>query len=279
MKKSSTLRVRIMVAALLVSGFALPALAQKEKESKSDGQVNVKIIERDEKGELREESRSYRLNGLKDDERDAMVTKLVDSLRAKHGEKGQITIIVEDGDHGSHIIQRDGNGNRVEMRQGNRQRNKDLYAKRPNDPLQFRYYKDGKLQRQYRLNPDSLADRLKRFEFNFPNNWTQRMDDSFRNWNNLSMSGESSSTIRSLQVYPNNPEKQELNVRFTAPAKGDIKIRVTTPDGKEVAHKEVKDFSGSYSGQIDLGKKAKGTYFVSVTQKEDGAVKRVVINE
>jgi hypothetical protein len=78
-------------------------------------------------------------------------------------------------------------------------------------------------------------------------------------------------------VYPNNPETNQLNVRFTAPAKGDVHIRVTTADGKEVAKKDVKDFSGSYAGQIDVDKKAKGVYFVNVTQNEDGAVKRIVI--
>ncbi|MDQ1087982.1 T9SS type A sorting domain-containing protein [Siphonobacter sp. SORGH_AS_1065] len=88
----------------------------------------------------------------------------------------------------------------------------------------------------------------------------------------------SSKTVRSLNVYPNRPFNQTLNLRFTSPTKGDVTIMVTDVKGREVAKETVKDFEGEYVGQITLSKKAeKGTYFVTVTQGEDGTVKRVVI--
>jgi hypothetical protein len=86
------------------------------------------------------------------------------------------------------------------------------------------------------------------------------------------------SSVRGLDVYPNNPDKDQLNIRFTAPAKGDVSIVVTNTKGKEVARKDISDFSGEFIGQINLGRKAEGTYFVTVTQNEDGAVKRVVVD-
>lgn len=90
--------------------------------------------------------------------------------------------------------------------------------------------------------------------------------------------GSSSSTVRSLSVYPNRPFNQTLNLRFTSPAKGDVMILVTDVKGREVAKEVVKDFEGDFVGQITLTKKAeKGTFFVTVTQGEDGTVKRVVI--
>ena len=89
--------------------------------------------------------------------------------------------------------------------------------------------------------------------------------------------GGKSSTIRGLDAFPNNPDRNQLNVRFTAPVKGDVRIVVANPAGKEVAKRTLKDFSGEFVGQIDLGRNPTGTYFITVTQNEDGAVKRIVV--
>ncbi|GAB3329762.1 hypothetical protein GCM10027299_33620 [Larkinella ripae] len=284
MNTYSGIRYRLILAALLVSGWSATALAQAEKKTDADqNSVNVKIIERTNGGDVREVERSYRLNGLRDDERDALVNRLVDSIRTKRGsEKGQITIVIDEND-GHYTYHRNDNAEHNKNRTADRvikRGDRNITARRPNRPAgpgEFRYYKDGQLQKSYRFDSDSLVDRLKRMEFSWPENFGQRMEDSFRNWSWSLDEGAKASTIRNLQVYPNNPETNELNVRFTAPVKGDIRIRVTTPDGKEVAKKDVKDFSGSYAGQIDIDKKAKGVYFVNVTQKDDGAVKRIVI--
>ncbi|WP_266362803.1 T9SS type A sorting domain-containing protein [Tellurirhabdus rosea] len=256
---------RLLMTALLFGGVLTAATAQTDK-AKEKGQVKVKVMERTDAGEMREFDRTYNVEGMKDDDRDAMVNRIVDSLRTKRGNnRGQITIIVEDDNGSTRIVQRDVNGNRVDLRQ----RSGDSRAELNGD----------RSTRRYRVYPDSLADRSRRFEFSFPENWSTRMNDAFRNWSVDLGDSPKASTIRSLQVYPNNPEQHELNVRFTAPAKGDVKIRVTTPDGREIARKDVKDFSGSFTGQIDLGKKAKGVYFVTVTQNEDGAMKRIVLSE
>jgi hypothetical protein len=289
----SVIRYRLILAALLVSGMSATALAQSDKKTDADkNSVNVKIIERTNGGEVREIERSYHLNGMRDDERDALVNRLVDSIRTKRGNnKGQITIVIDDNNSNS-SSDFNNNNNDFKYRQNRnsdritKRGDRDITARRPNrvispnspnGPSEFRYYKDGKLQNRYRFDSDSLVDRLKRFEFRWPENLGQRMEDSFRSWSWSIDDDVKAPTIRNLQVYPNNPETNQLNVRFTAPGKGDIHIRVTTADGKEVAKKEVKDFSGSYAGQIDVDKKAKGVYFVNVTQNEDGAVKRIVI--
>jgi hypothetical protein len=88
----------------------------------------------------------------------------------------------------------------------------------------------------------------------------------------------SSTTIKGLNAYPNNPFNNTLNVRFSAPEKGEVTITVTDVTGKEVGKEKIKDFSGDYVGQISLKSKTeKGTLFVTVTQGEDGTVKRVLI--
>jgi hypothetical protein len=132
----------------------------------------------------------------------------------------------------------------------------------------------GRLQDLQR-NSQDMAQRLmrenqNRFNFQFDG-------PGVRVWEN-SASGSSSSTVRSLSVYPNQPFNSRLNVRFSAPSKGDVTIVVTDVKGKEVGRETVKDFSGNYVGQVELSKKAaKGTYFVTVTQGEDGTVRRIVV--
>ncbi|MFC5412815.1 T9SS type A sorting domain-containing protein [Larkinella bovis] len=275
------IRYRLTLAAVLLSGWWATAQAQSNKKTDTDqNRVSVKIIERTN-GDVRETERTYRLKGMKDDEREALVNRLVDSIRTKRGNnKGQITIVIDDGNDSNLNFHYRQNRNPDRVAERLRRRNNDITARRPNRPTgpnEFRFYRDGELMKRFNFDSDSLANRLKRLEFSWPENFSQRMEDSFRNWSWSLDEGAKASTIRNLQVYPNNPETNQLNVRFTAPAKGDIHIRVTNPDGKEIAKKDVKDFSGSYAGQIDIDKKAKGVYFVNVTQNDDGAVKRIVI--
>lgn len=127
------------------------------------------------------------------------------------------------------------------------------------------------------------------FERDFKYNWQPEMNlkinRSLDNLNRLDgvrlFDGNgttSSRTVKSLNAYPNQPSNGRLNVTFQAPEKGDVTITVTDINGKEVAREKVRDFSGKYVGQVDLKRGAdKGTYFLTVTQGNDGAVKRLVI--
>jgi hypothetical protein len=86
-----------------------------------------------------------------------------------------------------------------------------------------------------------------------------------------------SKTIQGLSGKQNQPFNGKLNVRFTAPTKGNVTIAVSDVNGKEIATETVKDFQGDYLGQIDLKKAATGVYFLRATQGNDGAVRRVEV--
>ncbi|GAA4468323.1 hypothetical protein GCM10023189_53450 [Nibrella saemangeumensis] len=249
---------------LLSGSISGLAVAQQAKGKTGNDQLRVKIIERNG-NRVNEIDRTYPLTGMTDEKRDALVKRLVDSVQAVRKDKNnsQLTIIIEEG-----------NG---ELRV--RSRRPDAYALRPNRPNERRFYfhNDGNGQFDFRMNFDSLANRLNRMELNLPRNFEYRLAEPFETWSRNGSFGTKASTVRSLDAYPNNPDRNLLNVRFVAPAKGDITISITNPKGKEVARKEVKDFSGEFVGQMDLGKNAKGAYFITVTQNEDGAVKRIVI--
>jgi len=91
------------------------------------------------------------------------------------------------------------------------------------------------------------------------------------------MKEKGSKTIQGLSGKQNQPFNGKLNVRFTAPTKGNVTIAVSDVNGKEIATETVKDFQGDYLGQIDLKKTAAGVYFLRVTQGNDGAVRRVEV--
>jgi hypothetical protein len=94
---------------------------------------------------------------------------------------------------------------------------------------------------------------------------------------NFDMAG-SSKTVKDLNAFPNKPNNNKLNVKFEAPEKGDVTIRVTDLTGKEIGIEKLQDFSGEYIGQIDLKGNSKGTVFVTVVQGDDGSTRRVVLN-
>lgn len=275
MKKTAFTVSRFTPALLLAVTFSSVAVAQQTvspSPKSPTNEVNVRIIERNG-DEIREVERTYRTDGLTDPQRDQLVMKLVDSLKAtrKDGRKRQMTIIVEDND-GDRTV------SRKRIGPGMKRVPNDAYAQRDKFPGNERNFNEDKTwQYELRRGADSMADQLRRFKLEFPKDFDRQLVRPFEDWSrNLS---SKPSTIRGLDAFPNNPDRDQLNVRFTAPAKGDVSIIVTNPKGKEIVRREIKDFTGEFVGQIDLGKKAQGVYFITVTQNEDGAVKRVVIQE
>lgn len=275
MRKTDFVRCRFVQAVVLTLGLSGLAVAQNPKSTapgSADKKVNVRIIERNGT-DVRETERTFRIDGMTDPERDRLVMKLVDSLKARQkgpGSKRQMTIIVEDTD-GDRIVTRE------RTTPGNGRAPADAYARRNRQPQTNRESRDNQTwQYEFRRGADSLADQMSRFRFQMPRDWDRQLARPFEDWaRNFSTKP---STIRGLDAYPNNPDRNQLNVRFTAPAKGDVVMSVTNSKGKEVARRELTDFSGEFVGQIDLGKKPQGAYFITVTQNDDGAVKRIVVD-
>jgi hypothetical protein len=262
---------RFGLTVLLAAAGITGATAQQNNTTTPDNEVRVKITERSG-DEVREIERVFR--NLPADERDKVVEKLVDSLKTTHkdGKKRQLSVTIEDnqGDRITRIekrMNRNENENNLRLPKAQRQPRMDNRDWNDNDRNAWQY--------EFRIQADSMADRMNRV---FRPGWDrQLLIEPFENWAQDVNRSNRPSSIRRLEAYPNNPDRDQLNIRFTAPAKGDVSIRVTTPGGKEIAKKDIKDFSGEFVGQIDLGKKASGIYFLNVTQNEDGAVKRVVV--
>ncbi len=97
-------------------------------------------------------------------------------------------------------------------------------------------------------------------------------------WTDDVLTDIAGANIKSLDVFPNKPDSEIVNVRFYAPEEGDVNITILDTKGTIVAKKEAKNFKGEYVGQLELKKASKGTYFVIVSQGDDGVTRRVVID-
>lgn len=287
------MKTHITLFTVLVGlGVATTAMSQDKKtENKDSDKVTVRIRMSEEKdGKTETFERTYTYNNLSDSERETKIKTIVDSLRStnKDATNRRLSVVIEEGDgHSSDRVFRNDNDRIVIVPRDGKERK--IYRYDPKDGRVERWDNDNR-NFNFHFDEEAFADRMKRVEKRIEpqmrklernmEDWSRDFEPKFREfWHsdiNIGGSGKPAS-IRGLEAFPNNPDKDELNIRFYAPNKGDVTITVTDTKGKQVSKKEIKDFSGDYVGQLELGKNAKGTYFISVVQNEDGTVKRIVV--
>lgn len=275
-------------------GVATTAMSQDNKtENKDSDKVTVRIRMSEEKdGKTETFERTYTYNNLSESEREAKIKTIVDSLRStnKDATNRRLSVVIEEGESfRSNREFRNDNDRIVIVPKDGKERK--IYRYDPKEERNERWDNDNRNNnRNYNFDEEAFADRMKRVEKRIEpqmrklernmEDWSRDFEPKFREFwhNDINIGGSGKpASIRGLEAFPNNPDKDELNIRFYAPNKGDITITVTDTKGKQVSKKEIKDFSGDYVGQLELGKNAKGTYFISVVQNEDGTVKRIVV--
>lgn len=93
-------------------------------------------------------------------------------------------------------------------------------------------------------------------------------------------SGETLDVNNSLEVaelsYSPNPTSGPVKLQFMLPEAGDLQIMVFDGNGRKVFDQDIRDFSGSYSGDIDLSSEPAGPYFIALTQNGQGKVVRLI---
>lgn len=266
-------------ALMLLLAAPIVSFAQEKKE-----RVRIRI-EQEVDGKLTISEKIFNASGLSSSERESMIEKFKDSVLALNKGKAQgVKIEVDNGSNSNINIDRnDGKKivRRYEFNDSNGGGNEDIVIKR--GPKVRVYKRDGKgeteffngedFSHEFNGNMESLRENMKqmgkdlKFEF-------RSIPDNIMMFDGGS---SGSKTIKGVEVFPNNPKTEILNVRFNAPQKGDVSIKVLDVKGNVIAKEEIKDFSGEYVGQINIGKQKSGTVFVMITQGEDGNVKRVVL--
>lgn len=254
---------KIALSALVAGTLSLTneAFAQSKKGDQNKTSIRIKVTE-DKDGKSKTIEKNYEVPEMSNSDREEFVDKALDSLKIDSKGKSQVTISVDDG-----------KGNTSERRRRVKDHHKsedaDVFAYNFNHDFNFDELRDKtrSIEREFR----PKAKIMMRDMENFGNRFGERMGDFWTS------EVAKASTVRELSAYPNNPDNGTLNLRFFVPQKGDVNIIISDTKGKEVGRKEIKDFSGNFIGQIDIKKNSKGTLFVTVTQNEDGAVKRIVI--
>jgi hypothetical protein len=246
----------ISLLGILMGLLVLPATAQEESSEKNKkATLHVQIISESD-GKIERTEKSYPLDDLSDSQRKEFADKILDSINLAEKGHRSLSVTIDDGQ--DMVI--------------TKERKKVIQRERdPREPLAHnRPFKDF----YFDWNPREIQDEVAKVYRDIKPELAQ----FGKGWNEFWPENTSrSSTIRSLSVMPNNPDNGVLTLRFQAPAKGDVNITVTDTRGKEVGKKEIKDFTGDFTGQVELRKNTKGTLFLTVVQNEDGVVKRIVI--
>ena len=236
-------------------------------------------IEHEINGKTKVDQKIIDASGLSDGQKEDMIQKFQDSVMAQN--KGKVQGMKIEVENESDVRKGD---KRVERNYNYNNDNGDeeivikkkphvkIYRRNGNSKDGMEIFDGEEFSRELNGNMESLRDNLKEMGKDLKFEYRTIPDGFFFNDNG----GSSAKTVRGVEVFPNNPKAEILNVRFNAPQKGDVSIKVMDVKGTVVAKEEIKDFSGEYVGQINIGKQ-KGTIFVMITQGEDGTVKRVVL--
>lgn len=262
-------------ALLLLFAAPIVSFAQEKKEK-----VRIRI-EQEVDGKTTISEKTINSSGLSSSQKDEMIEKFKDSVLALNKGKAQGVKIEIDNDSDAKVELNGGRRIEKNYNYNNDNGNEEIVIKR--GPKVRVYKKDGKgetesfdsedFTHEFNGNMESLRENMKqmgkdlKFEF-------RTIPDNIMMFDGGS---SGSKTIKNVEVFPNNPKTEILNVRFNALQKGDVSIKVLDVKGNVIAKEEIKDFSGEYVGQINIGKQKSGTIFVMITQGEDGNVKRVVL--
>lgn len=282
MKKNN---FRLTFTALMISYFAISANAQSNVNKQ---QIKVRV-EREIDGRKTVQEKTIDASKMTEDERQATIDSLQNAMMGEADAGKKIKVIIEDTD----IVNSDENENRFEFRDSepqttdsdNFEENNRNYRFKSNNPrviIKKRYsdhedfeWDSEAWEKDFERSINNLSNRLqylgdeipRRIENNVPH---YRFDKGFF--------GGQSTPIRSVDVYPNRPDSHIINVRFFAPDEGDISIKIIDINGKIMAQETVKNFQGEYVGQMKLRQNSSGTFFVLITQNEDGLTKRIILD-
>ncbi len=242
----------VLCGALLWAGVAFAQ--EKGKAAGKKDKVKIKV-EKSVNGEKEVFEKEYDTSGMTSQERDDLIGHVQDSLGLKSGQSGRFKIMIDDGDF------------EFENRNGE---DDFVFGEKPRVRVYSRSGRNGQGFNEFELDMNRLKDRMKDAYAAFPKGF-----ENMHRWDDHVFSAVDGTAIRGLDVFPNRPDIETLNVKFYAPKEGDVSITVVDLKGNVVSKSEVKSLKGEYVGQVRLKKAEPGVYFVIVAQGEDGISKKV----
>lgn len=278
----------ILLISLLLTW--IPAIAQVSADST---RVSIQIIE-EKNNETKVEEHSYHIGFSSPEEQRLHLDSLLNSLSKDGKSKGRrISITLEEG------VVENSRPPKTVIRKWDRSTFVPPFSEWEQIPERFLDFE--RLQQDM----DRLQRDLDRFQKQLDTTTlrsTKRLETSMRelmadrenrvaafqlDWPNRvvklrSIAGDlgaplSSKTVRAVSIQPNQPYDGHLNIRFNTNENGDVVIKATDTQGRELGKKTLKNFQGEFVGQIKLKDADPKVLFVSVVQNNDGVTKRVEI--
>jgi hypothetical protein len=80
----------------------------------------------------------------------------------------------------------------------------------------------------------------------------------------------------SLEIFPN-PAGDEMNIMFSIADAATLQLNVFSISGQTIHTEKIGNFSGTYSGSLDLKEFPEGVYFIQVISEKAAMLKKVVV--
>lgn len=242
------------LAGVLMFG-SLVVFGQEKAEETSKDVIKIRI-EKEKDGKKTIEERVIDASKMTPGERHIRLEKIQDSLTVPEGNR-KMTVIVTGKD-----VRKLDELDETILWEGEEDFDKPRHP-RPKGSRVYSFRMDGEsLGGKMREMGEEIPRRLEMFTPNF--RWDTQL---FREWEK--------SPFKGVDIFPNKPSTDVLNVRFMTETEGDVQIKVLDLQGKVVAEELVKKHNGEFVGQIKLKKNTKGVHFILLTQGEDGVSRRI----
>jgi|GEM_PF-741942 len=276
--------IKLTVIALLSGCFAFGAAAQEKN--------NIKVrVEKEVNGKKTIQERTVDTSNMSEDEQQIVLDSIQNALLGDGFDRNSVKVIIENDDESvfgdkenRFEWQNDDDESRMtydgDFDQGTR-----VYRFKSNKPHVI-IKKRGSNNHNFDWDSEEWEDNLERSMSNLNNRLRYLGDEIPRRIESNTplyrldnqLFGGNSTPIKSVDVYPNRPDSHIINIRFYAPSEGDVSIKVLNIKGEVVARESAPNFKGEYVGQIRLKKNSKGTYFVIISQGDDGLSKRIILD-
>ncbi len=84
--------------------------------------------------------------------------------------------------------------------------------------------------------------------------------------------------LENLDFFPNPSSNGQFKVRFKLPAEGELNLKVSNPDGKEIFNRYFERFAGTYSESIDLSGQNEGIYLLEISRRKNRLTRKIIID-
>lgn len=244
----------IVLAGLLMFG-SMAAWSQEKTGETSKDVIKIRI-EKEKDGKKTIEERVIDTSKMTPGERQIRFEKIQDTLSVPEGNR-KMTVIVT-GKDARRLDDLDEPMIWEEEMELERERHP-----RPRGSRTYTFRMDGEsLGEKMREMGEEIPRRLEMVAPKFQ--WDTQL---FREWEKT--------PIKGVEVFPNKPSTDVLNVRFVTEVEEDVQIKVLDLQGKVVAEESIKKHKGEFVGQIKLKKNTTGVHFVLLTQGKDGVTRKI----